>query len=179
MAEEQPSRNSTVGARPSKGIPSRIVRPSRLLPRRPRALRLNRWVLAALVGLVLTTGGVALISRLTDERHVPAELVGRWETDNALYANRALIFGSDTMIFQSDALHGFTSRIQNIQQRQWPEVTDYVIAGYSDVEGKTTVTLTYLVAEQLIELQNPRGVLWRRVRCHPKRGAPCTGSSSK
>jgi hypothetical protein len=121
-------------------------------------------LLVLLVGFALIAGAVRLTSRLTADSQVPAELIGKWETGNPQYKGRALIFTSDAMTFQAVPGQGASSRIQRVQQRKGLDVSDYVIAGYSDAEGQTTVTLKYLVAEQLIELRNPNGVFWKRVR---------------
>jgi hypothetical protein len=47
---------------------------------------------------------------------VPAELTGRWTTDDPRYAERSLEIGSEQIVFGVDAGSGMTYRVQGIER---------------------------------------------------------------
>ena len=101
---------------------------------------------------------------------MPAELMGRWETDRAEYADRFFELSADTLVIGT----GGVTRQQHLIS-QVSRVTDdngllYTIA-YMDTSGtEHTMGLYFdepggtLQLENQIELQNQLGMVWRKVR---------------
>jgi len=92
---------------------------------------------------------------------VPTELIGRWTTEDARYADRSLEIGADALAFGADAGIRLTFRVQGVERENDPGAgTLYLL--YYDAPGEPERILQVrLPAPGRLRLEN-HSELWTR-----------------
>jgi hypothetical protein len=138
---------------PSGSLPRLIVRPS-----------FRRKVLTVLYLLILVAAGVYFSPPLTGPDLVPAELVGRWTTDDSRYKGRYLEIAPDALILGANAREKTEYAVRRVQRSQTAQGAAYVITTYSERAGDYILMLDYHEAQRSFALGKPARGLWRRTR---------------
>ena len=140
--------------RPTKPTAS-ASRRTATVPRRQGVALVAAILLAIVVWRALSHAGVF------NRRRIPDELIGHWTTTQPGYADRALEFKPDAVIFSFGEQGVSVHPVYRVARTNSPSYTGYVIE-YVDGDQVSTLSLRYVPSPlQVIRLANQRFV-WRK-----------------